>query len=485
MLYRFTALAGLAFLCGFAFSAGMRYPGNGLVFLIFSVIANVLLIAGFRKKALFFDAFIGIFLWLGFWLKLAMRLYFAEGKFHEPTGAFDFSGAAYDQVLIIASVAFAALLTASFVRQRFFSYPAQCEALQSSGLYAFYERHRRAVLILFVLAVTAACAANIQLGVYQRGMAAQTVLPFGLSGIFKWLLQFGFATISALIIRFEVERSRGLPWAAFFIPLLEGFMTNVSLLSRGMILNSSALGYGALRMMKACRFRIRSASAGTAILLFAVLFAMSVLSVNWLRSSAFSGPSLKASSLASPEQPEARRLRQARAMTTPLFIDRWIGIEPLMAVSSSSELGWDVWREVWAERFQEGRLSLYDRKFIDSPYSEQRLERNGNHFVSLPGIVAFLFYPGSLPFLFATLLAFALLAAVFEIASYRLVRRNLVLASLVAQVIAFRYASFGYVPAQSYLLFGTLLANVIILFALDAFLQRRYPAVTHSKAKRI
>lgn len=482
MLYRFTTLAGLVLLCGFSWAAGMRYPGSGLVFAAFSVMANLLLIAGFRRKALFFDAFIGIFLWLGFWLKLTVRLCFAEGKFFEPTGAFDFSGAAYDQVLIIASVAFAALLTASFVRQRFFSYPEQCDGLQSSGLYWFYERHRCAVLVVFILAVAAVCAANINLGVYQRGMAAKTILPFGLSGIFKWLLQFGFATISALIIRFEVERARGLPWPAFFIPLLEGFMTNVSLMSRGMILNSSALGYGALGTIRTRQFKIRPTFAGAAILIFMVLFVLSVLSVNWLRSSAFSSTFSDASTNTEKEE---RRFREATAMTTPLFIDRWIGIEPLMAVSASSELGWDVWREVWGERFQEGKLTLYDRKFIDSPYSEQRLEENGNHFVSLPGIVAFLFYPGSFPFLFAMLFAFALLAAAFEIGSYQLVRGNLVLASLVAQVIAFRYASFGYVPAQSYLLFGTLLANVIILFALDAFLLRRHPAATPNKVNRI
>jgi hypothetical protein len=44
----------------------------------------------------------------------------------------------------------------------------------------------------------------------------------------------------------------------------------------------------------------------------------------------------------------------------------------------------------------------------------------------------------------------------------------------VAQVVAFRFASFGYVPAQSYLLFGTLLLNVLMIAAVDWVLRRYY-----------
>ena len=44
--------------------------------------------------------------------------------------------------------------------------------------------------------------------------------------------------------------------------------------------------------------------------------------------------------------------------------------------------------------------------------------------------------------------------------------RDLVFCALIAQVVAFRYASFGYVPMQRCLLFGTILLNVLILYFL-------------------
>lgn len=94
----------------------------------------------------------------------------------------------------------------------------------------------------------------------------------------------------------------------------------------------------------------------------------------------------------------------------------------------------------------------------------------GLHFVSLPGYIAFLYYPGSLLFLFCAVFSFSIVAVLFEYFVYRLGGKNLVFCALIAQVIAFRYTSFGYVPIQSYMLFGSVLLNVLIFFLFDRVL---------------
>ena len=43
-----------------------QYAGDLYIYLLFSVVSNALLYFGFRKNAIFFDTFIGIFCWLGF-----------------------------------------------------------------------------------------------------------------------------------------------------------------------------------------------------------------------------------------------------------------------------------------------------------------------------------------------------------------------------------------------------------------------------------
>lgn len=451
--------AGLA--SALALAAGARYAGSAWIYVLFTVAANALLLNGFRRRALFFDTFIGLFFWLGFWLKFSLRVAFASGVFYDSVGAFDGSGEAFDHALLVSSSGFSAVLLASFVRDRLFRYPEQTPDIGRSGLFRLYSSNRWLILVAFLSFAALVALSNIWLGIYQRGMVAQTVLPYGLNGIYAWLLQFGLASGSALIIRFELELYRNVPRTAVFVPLLESFMSSVSLFSRGMVLNASALALGALRVIQSMR---RSPTVGMIALaasVFAVLFALSVVSVNYLRAASSAGS-------------EHATMDVVQNMTTPLFIDRWVGIEGVMAISSSDRLGWDLWKEAWQEEFKEGELSLFDREFIDSPYKRWEFDKPRFHSVSLPGLVAFLYYPGSLAFLFVAVLAFAWFAAALEIAAYRFCGRNLVLCALFGQVIAFRYASFGYVPAQSYLLFGALVLNGMMIFAADVALRRYY-----------
>lgn len=458
-------LSVLILLFALSLVAGFRYPGDWGAYLAFSVAANAFLLAGFRRRALFFDTFVGVFLWLGFWLKFSIRVAFAGGGFSEPVGAFDGSPEAFDAVLWVATVSFVTLLSASFIRQRIFSYPLEEKRFGESALFLFYSRHRWRVVAVFFSAVVFVAISNVWLEIYQRGMVSGTVLPFGLNGIYKWALQFGLASGAALIVRFELELRQRLTPLALVAPIIEGFLTNTAMLSRGMVLNAAAIALGGLRTMRSRNMQVDAVRLGAATVVFLFLFICSVLLVNYLRIATFN-----------PGDSGIRSQTSAatHSMTVPLFIDRWVGIEGLMAVSSSGLQGWDLWRAAWQERFQEGTPSLYDSRLISSPYLDPSIDRSRNHFVSLPGIVAFLYYPGSIPFLCVALVAAAWFAAVVEIVTYRYCGRNLVLCALFAQVVAFRYASFGYVPAQSYLLFGSLILNGLLILGAERALRRTY-----------
>lgn len=445
-----------------------KYAGQGYVYLLFAIVCNALLFLGFRKKAIFFDAFIGVFLWLGFWLKLSARIAFADGLVFDMLGSFDGSGAAYDRALLVSSCGMAGLLAASFLRERFFSYSGSPREPAQSGLLNFYRRHRMAVVLVFLTVTSFVAASNELLGIYQRGMVAQTVLPYGLNGVYKWLLQFGLASVSALIIRFEIEIARNATWMAAFPALIEGFLSNVSLLSRGMILNVGALFFGAYVSLRAQKLRLNPAVVLISGFAFVVLFAASVYAVNYLRSASIDAANIL---------PSGSR-NDPGGMTNALLIDRWVGIEGVMAVSTSPKLGWDLWREAWREKYSEHATSFYDLNLIDSPYSG--LDMSRHHFITLPGVIAFCFYPGSYLFLFGCLFFLGAFAAAIEAAAFRLGGANLILCSLMAQVVAYRYASFGYVPAQSYLLFGTLFLNLVIIYCADRAL-----ILAQSRAARV
>jgi hypothetical protein len=64
---------------------------------------------------------------------------------------------------------------------------------------------------------------------------------------------------------------------------------------------------------------------------------------------------------------------------------------------------------------------------------------------------------------------FSFFGAFIESISYKLGGGNLVFCALISEVYAYRLANFGYVPAQGYLLLGSIFINIIIFYLADRF----------------
>jgi hypothetical protein len=364
------------------------------------------------------------------------------------------------------------LLAVSFVREKYvFTYPAKLTEVAQEGLIKAYQNHRRGVLFGFAILFVTVAVTNFYFGIYQRGSIPRTVLPYGLGAIYSWLLLFGLASISALILHFEFTLNRKTSYPVVIISVLEGFLTNVSLLSRGMIINGSALGYGVIRSLKFYSIKSNYRFWAVSFLMYIILCGISVVLVQHLR-------------LIDPRALESIDFSDLRSLvsklylnemnivtigrgTKVLFLDRWVGIEGVMAVSSYPKQGWDLWSEAWKETHSH-KMSFYDANLITSPYRD--IDMTKHHYISLPGIVAFCFYPGSFPFLFMCMFVLGAVAAAIEISVFKLGGANIILCSLLAQVVAYRYAHFGYAPSRSYLLFGSLYLTLFIFYFSNEFL---------------
>jgi hypothetical protein len=470
-----------------------RYTGQGYVFALFTVASNMLLYYGFRKNAIFFDTFIGLFTWLGFWLKFTVKVSFSGALFHDPVGSFNGSGASFDQALLVSSCGLFGFLLASIIRERFFNHhPQQITGISLQGLFTFYKNHRNAILFGFVALFFIVGISNMYLGIYQRGSITRTTLPFGLNGVYTWLLLFGLTTISALILKFELEIHKKIPNIVMFLALLESFVSNVSLLSRGMILNSSALLYGIYITFKSYSIKLKMRFSIITIIVFMTLFVSSVITVNYFRTSIFvdtwskdlpvimpTPESTKFQFLENlkPENLKSKNIKHPNlslyGLTVPLFIDRWVGIEGVMAVSSYSKLGWNLWGDAWRETYNENEVGFYDKNFTGL-YTAEDEQNAQHHFISLPGIIAFFFYPGSFLFLFVSMFALGGMGATIETFVRKISGNNALLCALIAQVVAYRYMHFGYVPGQSYLLFGTIFLNCTFIYLANKALLLKY-----------
>lgn len=100
-LIQFSQVIGLILIGVMTVMGTVAYPGQIVVYLFFSLLSLLLLVLGFTRRAIFFDSFIGVFFFLGFWLKLTVTVVFFEGQFDLYAGRFDGSPAAFDQALFV------------------------------------------------------------------------------------------------------------------------------------------------------------------------------------------------------------------------------------------------------------------------------------------------------------------------------------------------------------------------------------------------
>ncbi len=456
-------LVSLSILCLYLIAL-QEYKGNLLIYTLFTIVSNSLLFYGFRRNAIFFDTFIGVFLWFGFWLKLTVRVTFLAGEFNEPVGYFDGSATSFDTALIVTACGLSGLMLSSFIREKFiFNYLRKIDVVGQEGFYVFYKDNRCIFLVSFVLLFVSIAAANLYFGIYQRGVVPRTELPYGLSGVVTWLLLFGCASISAIILRFELRLKKNITITIALLCLFESFLNNISLLSRGMILNVSALVYGANKNLKLIGSGIPVRLTLISFAAFSILFISSIYTVNYIRTI---NPNTYSADL--NIQNFYKNLSSNTTKTKRIFIDRWVGMEPLLAVSSYPEKSWKLWKEAWDERFSYKKLTFYDENLVVSQY--RNIDLTKYHSISVPGVLAFCFYPGSYVFLFFCMMFVGLFSSCLELFVYKFGGQNIILCALFGQVVAYRFTHFGYVPAQSYLLFGTLFLNVLLFYVFNYML---------------
>ena len=107
-----------------------------------------------------------------------------------------------------------------------------------------------------------------------------------------------------------------------------------------------------------------------------------------------------------------------------LIVNRWVGIDALMAVSS---------RRIFLEKnlffvlqgeIYKSKPTFYEMNFkIENEVQKIKSNVKGN---TLPGIVAYLYYFGSLNFLFFGIFILCLFASLIEFVAYKMTYQNMI-----------------------------------------------------------
>lgn len=474
IFYKFFTLIIFSTILTLFFFGIQKYNANKINYLSFSIISNFLIFFALRKNSIFFETFFSLLLWLGFWFKFTCTIVLTDGVFREGVGIFDYSKESFDKTLLVSQVGILSFILAGFFRERFlFNYPKKLD-FQSFNL-NFFSLGRKYVWFIFIIFFILISFCNFYFKIYQKGLLPIYDLNFLISGTFKWLLLFGLSAISANLIFYEFSYYKKFFILSALIIFVETFFTSFSMLSRGMIFNAFALLYGIYKFSNKSNTPITLSYYFKSLMFILILFYISVSSVNYIRANYFYvGKSIDfvTEKFKENKNNEIKKKystsKEINSEILYLIVNRWVGIDGVMSVISKKDLlNISFFISSFGERAEKNIPTFYELTFeLEENQISNELYENvkGN---TLPGIIAFLYYSGSYYFLFLVIFLFSIIASYLEFMSFKLSYGNLILSSLIGQVIAFRFIHFGYLPNQTYLLFGTIIITIVLTYILS------------------
>ena len=159
----------------------------------------------------------------------------------------------------------------------------------------------------------------------------------------------------------------------------------------------------------------------------------------------------------------------AKRMTTFIIINRWTGIDSLINVSNSKNLGFDLFLNSFEEQKSKIGNTFYEKNFnleYQKPsFSTKNIYVKGN---TLPGIFSFIYYTGSILFLLTFSFIIFMIFSLLEKKIYKITNNNIFYVAFFSHIIVNRLFSFGYAPKDTYLFVTSLILSIIFIYVLES-----------------
>lgn len=441
------------------FFAGLtHYPGSLSLYVLFSFLSLAMLLSGLAKGHGYGYLFVVIFLWLGFWFKLSAS-YLLLGYFpvEEAIGAFDHTADSWDMVLRIAIAGHIGILAGRI----FYGRLKLKDLPLSSRVPLWYPSYRARLWALLIVAVVCLPLLNVFWGIQLIGLTPRTILPWPLNALIGWSLSIGLALGVAVLLQWELVQKRDIS-LSIYVVLLEGFLSTVSIISRATFLFHVLPQLYALGHIKQARPMWTKRKVLLLGSVFIVLFIGSLFFVSKLRD--FHYRAAGQSEQPQSEQPQEVLPPSFRFhLVQQLVINRWIGVEGVMAVSSHREKSMSLLWAMLQEKRELGKVSAY-QAISNSGY---QVVKSQYQFASLPGATAFFFYSGSFSIVGLGLAALTFIVLCAE----RLIlflTNNPSICSLFGATAGNTLAQFGLAPRQDLPYFAMIFLFAIFIYAIQA-----------------
>ena len=416
-----TTLSAILFTV-FTFLISTLYVGSTVVHFAFNLTFLCMMIFIFVHPRSYAYLFFATFLFLGFWMKFTIHN-IIDYDFLEPVGEFDGKPESWDLALKVASSAALGVCLSRvprilLSRNLWLKNPTK-ELIQVNR---WFLKHRSWIYVFTFLFLITCSVWNFKASFYQIGINPKTILPAHLNVIMAWLIHSGFAMILCLIVFIE-EQNRGLnPVYVVILFVLEGMILTISALSRSIYL------FHVLPILVVFAYhytnyksRINTKSFITILMAFFIglititttvtiarikFYKMETTAIeevkrdrlnDFLKSGGWSNNEKFFFDDKKIDKKEIKKnlLHGNLQLLLKLVVDRWIGLEGLLAVSSYYYRGIPLFISALKENPKKGVDSIYQH-ISNSQYKKL----SEYTFLTLPGIIAILYYSGSLTVVF-------------------------------------------------------------------------------------
>jgi len=408
-----------------------RYPGDKTVFALFGVVVFAIAAFAIRSPRQYAHFFLGIAWFLGFWVKYEFHA--ASGSsYFEPHGSFDGSRAGWDAVFLVVGIGGAGYLAGRLIALPVVG-PATAALRRAIEVPAWWTGYRNLLWLAAGLLVLAMVTVNAEFGLFVRGYVAQVILPWPLGGLFAWLSEIGVALLLALFLAWDREAGFGIS-RGFVALCVESALFSISTLSRGVYFFHTLPPL----ITESAKEHVRNGRRPLALMIaiWVGLGACIPAATTALRLFGDNAvPTTQAQLVASRSGPITRSTTDlglsglwghAATMAQLLVIDRWTGLEGVMATVAYPEKNLALMVEAAAKRRSYGTVDVYTGKISGSGFSET--DAKTYHFATLAGPVAFFYFSGSLVLVFAGMAFLAVLVSAVELLWRWLVRDDLLIA---------------------------------------------------------
>jgi hypothetical protein len=154
-----------------------------------------------------------------------------------------------------------------------------------------------------------------------------------------------------------------------------------------------------------------------------------------------------------------------------ILINRWIGIDSLIVVHNFEKKNFDLFFRSLREDKNNLENTFYEKTFnlssekINIEINQKYLKGN-----TLPGIVSFLYYSGSIYFVLISLFIIFILCNSFERLIKKITHGNAIFACFLSNMIATRLIHFGYAPKDTYLFVLSIFLSALLMIFLLKFI---------------